>query len=455
MKKTLLAFWLCGSLSATAWAQFTPTDTLRFRISLKDKAATRYSLERPEDFLSPKSIERRRRQGIKVDSTDLPVCKDYVEAIRREGVHIVTCAKWENTVVVSCDDSTLIDGIARLPFVRHTERVGRGRTRQTTLRDSIGGTPQTTDSLYGVADRQIKMNNTHRMHLAGFKGEGMTIAVIDAGFHNVDRIESMSNIRIAGTRDFVNPRSDIFAENSHGTGVLSCMAMNRPHLMMGSAPEATYWLLRSEDEYSEYPVEEDYWAAAVEFADSVGVDLVNTSLGYYSFDDASKNYRLRDLDGRRSLMSRQASHVAGKGMVMVCSAGNSGSGVWKKITPPADAMHVLTVGAVSKRGEVAPFSSVGNTADGRIKPDVMAIGMSADVMGTGGYPHRRNGTSFAAPIVCGMAACLWQALPELTAHEIMDLLRRASDRYDFPDNIYGYGIPDLWKAYQYGLLLRP
>ncbi len=283
----------------------------------------------------------------------------------------------------------------------------------------------------------------------------MTIAVIDAGFHNADKITAMQNIRILGTRDFVNPSADIFAESSHGMMVLSCIGMNRPEIMTGTAPEASFWLLRSEDESSEHLVEQDYWAAAVEFADSVGVDVVNTSLGYYSFDDKSKNYAYHHLDGQYALMSRQASRAADKGMVLVCSAGNSGMGSWKKLTPPGDAENVLTVGAIDKEGLLAPFSSVGNTADNRVKPDVMAVGLGADVIRTDGNQGKANGTSFSSPIICGMVACLWQARPELTAKEVIELVRRAGDRAGFPDNIYGYGIPDMWKAYGLSLERTP
>ena len=219
--------------------------------------------------------------------------------------------------------------------------------------------------------------------------------------------------------------------------------------MIGTAPEASYWLLRSEDSDSEYPIEQDYWAAAVEFADSVGVDVINTSLGYNEFDDLSMNFQLRDLDGRRSVISRVAGRLADKGMILVCSAGNSGNNAWKKITPPADAENVLTVGAmVLSTRVIAPFSSVGNTQDGRIKPDVMATGVRADLINSHGSQGKGNGTSFASPIMCGMVACLWQACPTLTAKEVIELVRQSGDRAEYPDNIYGYGIPDMWKAYQ-------
>ncbi|HBO07550.1 MULTISPECIES: S8 family serine peptidase [Bacteroides] len=449
MRKRLLILSTLVLLAAGASAQ---QDTLKYRISLRDKAATAYSLERPEQFLSQKAIERRRKQNLAIDSTDLPVCRKYVDEIRRQGVNVIVTGKWENFVTVSCNDSALIDRIAALPFVRTAEKVWtapktKGEMMSAT-RDSVVNTPKIyTDSIYGPAITQIQLSNGDKLHDAGFKGQGMTIAVIDAGFHNLDKITAMQNIRVLGTKDFVNPQADLFAESSHGMSVLSCIGMNRPGIMTGTAPEASFWLLRSEDEYSENLVEQDYWAAAVEFADSVGVDVINTSLGYYAFDDKSKNYKYRDLDGHHALMSRQASRIADKGMVLVCSAGNSGMGSWKKITPPGDAENVLTVGAVNKRALLAPFSSIGNTADNRIKPDVVAVGEGSDVIRTDGNQGKANGTSFSSPIMCGMVACLWQACPKLTAKELIELVRSSGDRADCPDNIYGYGVPDIWKAY--------
>ena len=447
--RKLISFLAIALLATGASAE---QDTLKYRISLKDKAATEYSLKKPEKYLSAKAIERRRKQNLPIDSTDLPVCRKYIDEIRKQGVKIVVTGKWDNFVTVSCNDTTLIDRIAALPFVLSTEKVwispGAGKPSMATERDSVLNQPTMhPDSIYGRAITQIQMSNGDKLHEAGFKGQGMTIAVIDAGFHNVDKITAMQNIRILGTKDFVNQQADIFAESSHGMSVLSCIGMNRPDIMTGTAPEASFWLLRSEDEYSEHLVEQDYWSAAVEFADSVGVDVINTSLGYYSFDDKSKNYKYRDLDGRHALMSRQASHIADKGMILVCSAGNSGAGSWKKITPPGDADNVLTVGAIDKRAVLATFSSVGNTADHRVKPDVVAVGVGSDVIRTDGNQGRANGTSFSSPIMCGMVTCLWQACPALTAKEVIELVRRSGDRAGFPDNIYGYGVPDMWKAY--------
>ena len=427
-------------------------DTLKYRISLTDKFASSYRVDRPEEFLSQKAIARREKQGLVIDETDLPVCQSYLDQIQSQGVHIVTKGKWDNFVTVSLNDTTVLEAIQELPFVRSIELVWKAseadKNPKKVQRDSLVNQMQWSDDYYGVGLEQIKLSHADKLHELGYKGEGMCIAVIDAGFHNADVIEGMDNISIVGTRDFVNPGSDIFAENSHGMSVLSCIAMNKPHYMVGTAPRASFWLLRSEDDNSEHLVEQDYWAAAVEFADSVGVDVISTSLGYHEFDDVSKNYRYRDLDGETALMSRQASKIADKGMLLVCSAGNSGRDSWKKTTTPGDAKNIITVGAVDKQGVLAPFSSIGNTADQRIKPDVVGVGLGADVMGTDGCLRKANGTSFSTPIVAGMLTCLWQACPELTALDLVDLVRSVGDRADFPDNIYGYGIPNIWEAYK-------
>lgn len=446
MKKNLLIILAVISLNAVA-----QQDTLKYRIYLTDKNATTYSLQAPEAYLSEKAIARRARQQLPVDSTDLPVCDAYINAIRNEGVTIVAKGKWENFVTVSCKDTTRIDRIAALPFVKSAKHVWtvpkKEKKKNVSKRDSLSTDLVRQENIYGLAFTQIQQSGGERLHQAGFRGEGMTIAVMDAGYQNADRIAAFQNTRILGTKDFVDRPKNEYNGSSHGLMVFSCMAANLPHVMIGTAPEASYWLFGTEDERSEQLVEQDYWAAAVEFADSVGVDLINTSLGYTSFDDKSKNYRLRDLDGTFSLISRQASRVADKGMVMVCSAGNSGQGSWKKITPPADAFNVITVGAINDTGMLANFSSIGNTTDNRVKPDVVALGIPTQVIATNGRPSTANGTSFATPVMCGMVACLWQARPELTAKQIITLVRRSGDRADFPDNIYGYGIPDLWEAY--------
>ena len=230
------------------------------------------------------------------------------------------------------------------------------------------------------------------------------------------------------------------------------MAINTPYFYIGTAPKASYWLLRSEDQQTEQEVEEDYWTMAAEFADSVGCDLINSSLGYHEYDHPWMSHQLRHLDGHTAFVSRSASLLANKGIILVNSAGNSGMSPWKKIGVPSDADDILTVGAITadEPRHIAPFSSVGPSQDGRIKPDVVAIGAPAFLVNGRGVMIEDMGTSFSAPTVCGLTACLWEGLPEKSAIEIINLIRQNSDNYDHPDNIYGYGVPDFWRAYMKG-----
>ena len=447
-----LKLWSLGCLFVLSMGQASAEKVYKYRVSLKDKVGTTYSIDKPEEFLSERAIERRNRQQLPVDETDLPVSGKYVDELKATGARLVTTSKWNNTVVLEVSDTLLMDEISKKSFVTGVKKVWvspdsippRNMKRKKEVKNKV----EKTDCHYGNALRQIEIHGGDSLHSAGFAGKGMHVAVIDAGFYNADEIKFFRKMDLLGTRDFVNPNSDIYAENAHGLMVLSCMAANLPKVFVGTAPEASYWLLRSEDNDSEQPIEEDYWAAAIEFADSVGVDVVNTSLGYYEFDEGFPAYRYRDLDGHYSLMSHSASLAADKGIVVVCSAGNSGDDPWKKVTPPGDSENVLTVGAINKNLVNARFSSIGNSADGRIKPDVMAVGVSSVVTGTDGSVSKGNGTSFASPIMCGIVTCFWQACPWLTAKEVIEAVRQVGDRVDYPDNIYGYGVPNLWKAYQ-------
>ena len=447
-----LKLWSLGCLFVLSMGQASAEKVYKYRVSLKDKVGTTCSIDKPEEFLSERAIERRNRQQLPIDETDLPVSGKYVDELKATGARLVTTSKWNNTVVLEVSDTLLMDEISKKSFVTGVKKVWvspdsippRNMKRKKEVKNKV----EKTDCHYGNALRQIEIHGGDSLHTAGFAGKGMHVAVIDAGFYNADEIKFFRKMDLLGTRDFVNPNSDIYAENAHGLMVLSCMAANLPKVFVGTAPEASYWLLRSEDNDSEQPIEEDYWAAAIEFADSVGVDVVNTSLGYYEFDEGFPAYRYRDLDGHYSLMSHSASLAADKGVVVVCSAGNSGDDPWKKVTPPGDSENVLTVGAINKNLVNARFSSIGNSADGRIKPDVMAVGVNSVVTGTDGSVSKGNGTSFASPIMCGIVTCFWQACPWLTAKEVIEAVRQVGDRVDYPDNIYGYGVPNLWKAYQ-------
>ena len=427
-----------------------------YRVTLADKKGTPYSLHHPSRFLSRRSIERRKRQHLPLDSTDLPVSPSYERQIKASGATIIGRSRWQNTLLVWLKDSSHIAQLRTLPFVKACRMVWQAP-------DSITPSAERTkyhnhfeerhkgDQLYGQSFHQIESLGGNRLHEEGLRGEGMMIAILDGGFNNVDRIPAFSHIDICGSRDFVRPASpSIFAETDHGTKVLSAMGIDEPFYFVGTAPHASYWLLRCEDQQSEQEVEEDYWTMAAEFADSVGCDLINSSLGYSKYDHPQMSHPLWHLNGHTAFISRSASLLASKGIVLVNSAGNSGMGPWKKIGVPADAENILTVGAVTdeETHAIAPFSSIGPSQDGRIKPDVVAIGAPAFLVNGRGVIMEDMGTSFSAPLICGLAACLWQSKPDMPATTLIELIRQTGNNSEHPDNIYGYGLPDFWKAYQ-------
>ena len=440
-----------------------------WRYTLKDKQGSPYSLEHPGRWLSHKAIERRKRQGIALDSTDLPVSAKYLRQIenslsqRQQGEKlskaewvIVGTSRWNNTVLIRSNDTTLLKHLATLDCITQSQCVWTSpdsidRYVKHTYHETFNPWDSIKGVTYGNGKDQMEMLQGQRLHNIGLRGKGMTIAVLDGGFQNVNVIPAFTQANIAGSKDFVYPNSPFFyQETDHGTKVLSAMAANVPNVLIGTAPEARYWLLRCEDQQTEQPVEEDYWAMAAEFADSAGADIISSSLGYNDYDSVPDYYHQRDLDGQTALISRTASMLAKKGIILVNSAGNSGMGPWKKISFPADANDILTVGAVNMVKKNAPFSGVGPTQDGRVKPDVMALGSPASLISGRGSIIRDMGTSFSTPLVAGLVACLWQALPEKTALEIIELVRQTGSNAKDPDNIFGYGIPNFWRAYMIG-----
>jgi len=303
---------------------------------------------------------------------------------------------------------------------------------------------------YGLSATQVNMLNGQALHSNGFLGDGFEIAVLDAGFYNVNIHPIFDSLRIhnriLGTKDFVNPSSDIFAGHIHGMMVLSIMGGYADGHLVGTAPHARYWLIRTEDASSEQLVEEYTWAAGAEFADSAGADIINTSLGYTTFDVPSQNHTYSDLDGQTTVITLAANMAASKGMAVVVSAGNEGASPWYYISAPADSPNVLTVGAVDGNRDKAAFSSFGPTADGRVKPDVCAMGVGTIIATTDGQIGSGNGTSFSAPLISGMLACLWQAKPNLTVSELMESVVSTSSSFNSPNNEIGYGIPDFALA---------
>ncbi len=448
-------------ITETDMVSFPGGRCMMYRLYLRDKDLqhTPFSVSRPEQFLSARSIERRKRQGLSVDVTDLPIAPAYLDSVSRTGIEIVGQSKWNNTLLVKIHKEKELNKLNSLSFITRKLKVFSSpdsitERKRSSFRKELNSW-ESGPTHYGAAAEQLKSLGGQRIHERGFYGNGMMIAVLDGGFMNADRIPALHGVKLAGLKDFVVPKSNnIFEEMEHGTMVLSTMAANAPNLYVGVAPEAQYVLVRCEDERTESLAEEDYWASAAEYADSLGVDVINSSLGYHDFDDVKTNHLYWEQDGETALISHTASMCADKGIICVNSAGNDGMGVWKKINFPADAKDILTVGSINEQGKNAAFSAVGPTADGRIKPDVMAFGSPASVITGRGAIINDNGTSFSSPLIAGMTACLWQALPHKTAKQIIKLVKMAGNNQQHPDNIYGYGVPDFWKAYQTGKAIK-
>ncbi len=451
-------------LSILTTAQVAPD---KYWVRFTDKDNSPYSIENPEAFLSQQAIDRRNAQGIPVVENDLPVNPSYISAVVNTGATLLNISKWFNSITVFTDNQEVINAIDALPFVLSVDIAGKspGPGKETVKpffdnetiteipeEDLFEGNTSGRGYDYGQAWNQINMLNGIALHDLGFDGAGMTIAVLDAGFTNANTLSAFdslwTNNQILGYKDFVNPLApNIFGSHTHGTSVLSTMGANLPGQMVGTAPRANYWLLRSEDGGSEYLIEELNWVSAAEFADSVGVDIINSSLGYTTFDDPSQNHTYQDMDGNTTPITIGADLAASKGILVVNSAGNSGNGSWQYIGAPADGDSVFSIGAVDANGNYASFSSTGPTYDGRIKPDVVAQGSGSTVINAwSGNVATGSGTSFSSPITAGMVACLWQANPGRRNTEVMEAIRQSASLANNPDMLLGWGIPDYLLA---------
>ena len=453
-RKIRISGWWIFLLLLISVFQSVASPRYRFRVYLHTKGEAGYRVDKPEAFLSAEAIARRERMGIAVEADDCPIAPAILDQLAQTGVKPILTSKWMRTVVVESEDYGVEQTLRQLPMVDSVQFVWQGEATAPLDRvesgERLAPTKEPKKSPYGYALGQIKLLNGLKLHRAGFRGQGMRVAVIDAGFLNADRMRVFDSLRLLGTYNVVSPGQSVFAEDEHGTKVLSCLAANAPGWMVGTAPEASYWLIKSEDSRSEYPIEEDYYVAALEFADSVGVAVVSSSLGYYTFDDDSLSYTQADLDGHTAFISRAAHRAAEKGLLLFSSAGNEGNSTWKKITFPADTEGILTVGSMTSQKERSRFSSKGLTADGRIKPDLVALGSGSCVVVGSGEISYGSGTSFATPILAGMGICLWQALPQLSPQELIDLLRQSGSQAERPDAELGYGLPNLYKAYKKG-----
>ena len=421
--------------------------TNRYMVFFKDKANSPYSIGQPQEFLSPRAIERRIKQNISVTSQDLPVNQSYVEDIENLGFKVFFKTKWFNGVLVEVDKVDL-GIISALPFVDSIELAASGSKLSRSGKDKLENKSRPNQRQKGISNEaQYQLLGIPEMHSDRFRGDGMLVAVCDAGFSNVDNISFFehlyNNNQIIDTYDFVSNDAYVYEYASHGTRVFSTLAAYDPNLYIGVIYKADYMLFVTEDIGSEYRIEEYNWVFAAERADSAGVDVINTSLGYDIFSDPSMNYSLSDLDGNTAVISKAATIAASRGILIVNSAGNSGN---NPINHPGDAKNMLTVGSITENGSRSSFSSVGPTSDGRIKPDLVAIGSSAYVITSTGNISTSSGTSFSTPQVAGLVAGLWQAYPDLSYLEIIELVKMSADNASSPNNQLGYGVPNYQAA---------
>jgi serine protease AprX len=431
----------------------TKAQNKKYVVYFKDKKGNNpFSLSNPSQFLSARSIQRRSNQNLPFDSTDLPVSPSYLDSLRFKGAIVLNPLKWLNAAIVDCPPG-LISSISTLPFVISSKPLNSRRNVDSGPRIRSKNGAQSLE--YGDSFAQNAMLGIDSMHAWGFHGENMLIAVMDAGFQNVNNHLAFSHLfenqKILGVRDLVARDGSVYEDHWHGGAVLSNIAAYYPNKIIGGAYASSFYLIRSEDAPTENEIECAYWVAGLELADSIGADILNSSLGYTTFDTQALDYSISMLDGKTTIASRAASMAARKGIVVVCSAGNEGNnsgwGGW--LSAPSDADSILCVGSVNSGQNYSSFSGKGPTADNRIKPDVVAMGSGTtitNVFSNDGITTQ-NGTSFSAPIITGFVAGFWQAHPEMTAKEIISMVKNSGSNKDTPNNQIGWGLPNFIRAH--------
>lgn len=438
----------------------------RYIVEFTNKGNTNYSLNNPAAYLSERALNNRQNYNIVVDSTDLPICKNYLDSLQAAGsVTILNASKWLNQVAIQTTDVSAINRIQNFSFVKKFSAIA-SRNPVTTGADKLAREsveipfnrtdnpqPELTNKYnYGSGYNQIHLNKGEFLHNLGFSGEGMQLAILDAGFTGYLSIPTFDSTRnnnqFLGSWDFVLNQANVNGYHPHGTWCLSILAANMPGVFVGASPKTSYYLFRTEDAATEYPIEEHNIAVALEKADSLGVNMASISLGYTTFDNALFNHTYAEMNGDITIAARAADLAAKKGMLVVAAAGNDGNNSWKFLGTPSDADSILSVGAVDAAGIIGAFSSYGPSSDGQIKPGVASMGVGttiADV--TTGQPMGGSGTSFACPNMAGLTSCLWQAFPEANNMEIIATLQQAASKFSNPDDRVGYGIPDMKKAF--------
>ena len=433
----LWSLFLFGFYSASA-------QTHRYMVFLSDKAESIYSLDEPEAFLSTRAIARKIQHNVEINVLDLPVSTTYIQDLASLELDVFFTSKWMNAVLIQTDPSTLLEVIGR-SYVDSVVFIAPGaRLTHENTGFEWPDTFQEPNNPLESSELQLAMMNVHQMHEDGYRGEGMLIAVLDAGFKGAQLFKPLENIfkenRLIAAKDFVTNGGNPFLYSGHGTSAWSTIASDYKDFI-GTAPKAEFILCITEDVASEYRIEEYNWLVAAEYADSLGADIITSSLGYSSFSDGTMNYTYQDMDGQTAIITRASNLAIKKGLLVITSAGNEGNDPWRYITAPADGPDNITVGSVKSDYSISSFSSQGPTADDRIKPDVVALGQGTTLLTSNGSISQASGTSFSAPLVAGFSAGIWQAHPEFTNLEVVDYLRNLGTRFDNPDNYFGYGIP--------------
>ena len=437
----IILIFCCGTVNAQvedAWVYFT------------DKQQVEFYMSQPEQMLSAKALQRRQKQNIPLDEHDVPISSDYISQLKNSAeIDFLAKSKWLNAVhvrgeLLELEKLSSLNIVEEIVFLDRTLQNKAASNQKGQVSNKFEKVYQLS---YGLSSNQIEMLGVQHLHSGGFQGEGMTIAVMDAGFPGVNYFSAFDSIRknkqILGGYNFVDRNLNIYSRHPHGTSVLSTMGGFVKDSLIGTAPKADYYLFITEDYLQEHPLEESLWVEAAEYADSLGVDIINTSLGYSTFDNPKYNHKYSELDGKTTFISRGAEMAASRGIIVVNSAGNEGNDPWTYITAPADANSVLTVGAVDSIGELTSFSSIGPTADGRIKPDVVAQGKEVVVIRGDGLIGMSSGTSFSSPIIAGAVASFWQLNPNKTSDEIVQMVKELGNQSGSPDEFYGYGIPNF------------
>ncbi len=422
----------------------------RYFVSFKDKTNSPYSISNPLQFLSQKSIDRRSRENFVTTAEDFPVNTAYVQQVKATGASVFFTSRWFNGVLVQTSASTA-NTISTLPFVTQVELVAYGTRLTGGRKKSKDKFEQAKSSSTQQNQVQSQMIGVDKMQAAGFHGEGIDVAVFDGGFIGANTLSAFQALyregRLKSTFNFVKNIADVYSDHWHGTEVLSIMAGNLP-AYLGGIDKANFYLYETEDVSTEYRVEEYNWAFAAERADSIGVDVINSSLGYNTFDDPTMDYTYQNLDGKTAISSQAARKAVQRGIVVVSSAGNEGNNPWQYIDVPADAEGVVACGSVDDSSVRSPFSSIGPTSDGRIKPDVDAVGSGAVVITSDGIISTNYGTSFSSPLIACLATGLRQSLPKSTSQEIYYRIIKSASQATRPDDYLGYGIPNFTGAFE-------